>query len=93
MAKRMGRPPKDPEKKKRGFLQVRVDDAEKQTFQAAADLAGLDVSAWVRERLRTVAPTGTGCSELARPVCRPTKGVTNTVGSAPNCFPPPRPVG
>ena len=55
MAKRMGRPPKDPEKKKRGFLQVRVDDAEKQTFQAAADLAGLDVSAWVRERLRAVA--------------------------------------
>ena len=55
MTKRMGRPPKDPAKAKRGFLQVRVGDAEKQTFQAAADLAGLDVSAWVRERLRTVA--------------------------------------
>jgi predicted HicB family RNase H-like nuclease len=55
MGKRMGRPPKDPARKKAGFLQVRVDDGEKQTFQAAADLAGLDVSAWVRERLREVA--------------------------------------
>jgi hypothetical protein len=55
MTKRIGRPPKDPAKKKGEFLQVRVDDAEKQAFNAAADLAGIDLSAWVRERLRLIA--------------------------------------
>jgi len=55
MAKHKGRPPKDPADKKRGYLQVRVDDAEKQAFNAAARLAGLDLSGWVRERLRQVA--------------------------------------
>jgi predicted HicB family RNase H-like nuclease len=55
MAKRKGRPPKNAADKKRGYLQVRVDHAEKQAFHAAARLAGLDLSAWVRERLRQVA--------------------------------------
>jgi hypothetical protein len=52
MAKRKGRPPKGFGKTKAVFLQVRVDESEKETFHAAAELAGLDLSAWVRERLR-----------------------------------------
>jgi hypothetical protein len=36
-------------------LQVRVTDPEKAAFDTAADLAGLDMSAWVRERLRLAA--------------------------------------
>jgi hypothetical protein len=36
-------------------LQIRLTDAEKQGFQAAANLAGIPVSSWVRERLRLAA--------------------------------------
>jgi hypothetical protein len=34
------------------LLQVRLRELEKETFEAAAELAGIDVSSWVRERLR-----------------------------------------
>lgn len=34
------------------ILQIRLTEAEKQGFQTAADLAGIAMSAWVRERLR-----------------------------------------
>jgi hypothetical protein len=34
---------------------VRVDDAEKEAFSDAAELSGLALSAWVRERLRQTA--------------------------------------
>lgn len=37
------------------LLQVRLRDLEKETFEAAADLAGIDLSSWVRERLRLAA--------------------------------------
>ena len=37
------------------YLQVRVADVEKAAFVEAAGLAGLNMSAWVRERLRTAA--------------------------------------
>jgi hypothetical protein len=37
------------------YLEVRLDVQEKQAFKEAADLAGLAVSAWVRERLRQAA--------------------------------------
>jgi uncharacterized protein (DUF1778 family) len=37
------------------YLEVRLDAQEKQAFKDAADLAGLAVSAWVRERLRQAA--------------------------------------
>jgi predicted HicB family RNase H-like nuclease len=57
MAKKRGRPPKRVNQVKRRYLQVRVDSAEKASFDAAADLAGLALSAWVRERLRLVART------------------------------------
>jgi antitoxin component of RelBE/YafQ-DinJ toxin-antitoxin module len=40
---------------KAAVLQVRVQEAEKRSFHAAAELAGLDLSAWVRERLRLLA--------------------------------------
>jgi uncharacterized protein (DUF1778 family) len=55
MAKQRGRPRVDPNKTRAEYLEVRLDAAEKQAFREAAELAGLAVSAWVRERLRTVA--------------------------------------
>ena len=36
-------------------LQIRLNDAEKQGFRTAAELAGIPLSAWVRERLRLAA--------------------------------------
>ena len=36
-------------------LQIRLTDEEKQGFQEAADLAGIALSSWVRERLRLAA--------------------------------------
>jgi len=36
-------------------LQIRLTETEKHGFQAAADLAGIPLSSWVRERLRLAA--------------------------------------
>jgi len=36
-------------------LQIRLSEVEKQGFQAAANLAGIPLSSWVRERLRLAA--------------------------------------
>lgn len=36
-------------------LQIRLTDEEKQGFQEAANLAGIALSSWVRERLRLAA--------------------------------------
>lgn len=36
-------------------LQIRLTDAEKQGFQLAADLAGIQLASWARERLRLAA--------------------------------------
>lgn len=36
-------------------LQIRITEAEKQGFSAAAELAGIPLSSWVRERLRLAA--------------------------------------
>ena len=55
MAKKRGRPPVGPEKTKAEYLEVRLEVAEKQAFKEAADIAGLALSAWVRERLRRAA--------------------------------------
>ena len=52
---RRGRPPKSEHRRKAEYLDIRLEISEKQTFRDAADLAGLDLSAWVRERLRTTA--------------------------------------
>ena len=40
---------------KNELLQLRLKPSEKETFQMAADLAGVALSAWVRERLRNIA--------------------------------------
>jgi uncharacterized protein (DUF1778 family) len=40
---------------KHEIVQIRVSDEEKQGFQLAADLAGISLSSWVRERLRLAA--------------------------------------
>jgi uncharacterized protein (DUF1778 family) len=40
---------------KTDLLQLRLLPAEKEAFQKAADLAGVALSAWVRERLRSAA--------------------------------------
>jgi hypothetical protein len=50
-----GRPPKDASKKKNVHLDMRLEEVEKEAFRAAAELAGLDLSAWIRERLRSAA--------------------------------------
>lgn len=53
--KRLGRPPKGSDKIKSIRLDMRLNEAEKEGFRAAAELSGLDLSAWIRERLRQVA--------------------------------------
>lgn len=55
MAKKRGRPPVGSDKAKADYLEVRLEVAEKQAFKEAANLAGLALSAWVRERLRRAA--------------------------------------
>src|SRR5262249_13797853 len=40
---------------KTGWMKLRVVPAEKTTFEEAAELAGLSLSAWARERLRRAA--------------------------------------
>jgi len=40
---------------KEQVLQIRLTEAEKRGFSAAADLAGIPLSSWVRERLRLAA--------------------------------------
>jgi predicted HicB family RNase H-like nuclease len=46
---------KAPDKVKSGILQIRVTGPEKQAFQEAAELAGIGLSTWARERLRLTA--------------------------------------
>ena len=42
------RPKKGPAEKKEAPLKVRLTDEQRKLLQAAADLAGLDVSSWIR---------------------------------------------
>lgn len=42
---------------KQNLVKLRVQDVEKESFQRAADLAGVSLSAWARERLRKIART------------------------------------
>jgi hypothetical protein len=53
--KRRGRPPKSSDKAKAVRLDIRLSEAEKEAFALAAELAGIDLSAWIRERLRIIA--------------------------------------
>ena len=52
---RRGRPPKDSESLHSEPLLVRLEPTEKEAFRDAAQLAGIPLSIWVRERLRQVA--------------------------------------
>jgi len=53
MAKKKTGRPKIPINQRKGlFLQVRVDEAEREAFGKAAAVNGLDTSSWVRLRLR-----------------------------------------
>jgi uncharacterized protein (DUF1778 family) len=55
MATKRGRPRKPRGQTKAEILIVRLAPDEKATFNVAADLAGQDLSVWVRDRLRQVA--------------------------------------
>jgi hypothetical protein len=55
MANKRGRPPVDPKNAKAIHLDIRLGVDEKQAFKQAANLAGLALSAWIRERLRRAA--------------------------------------
>lgn len=48
-----GRPKKSPRDAKSLPVQIRVNEAEKAAFNDAAELAGLSLSSWIRERLRS----------------------------------------
>lgn len=48
-----GRPKKRSRDLKIEYLDVRLQATEKQAFREAADLAGLPLATWVRDRLRT----------------------------------------
>jgi uncharacterized protein (DUF1778 family) len=37
------------------FMKIRLEPAEKRAFHEAADIAGVALSAWMRERLRRAA--------------------------------------
>lgn len=50
MKKSVGRPKKT--RKLDEYLDIRVESAEKQAFKDAADVAGIPLSTWIRERLR-----------------------------------------
>ena len=47
-----GRPKKSSHTIQSAFLDMRLTESEKQAFKEAAELSGLSLTAWVRERLR-----------------------------------------
>ncbi len=47
----MARPKKEPGTARDKLMQVRVKPQEYDTFKEAADVSGLDLSAWVRQQL------------------------------------------
>lgn len=53
-AKRRGRPKKSSDDLQNEYLDVRLMTAEKEAFKKAAELAGMPMSMWVRDRLRAV---------------------------------------
>jgi uncharacterized protein (DUF1778 family) len=59
---------------KRDALLLRLEAGEKEAFKAAADLAGIGVSAWMRERLRRVARQELEEANLPIPFLRPRAG-------------------
>lgn len=54
------------EKRLEAALEIRLASAEKQAFRDAAEVAGIPLSAWARERLRRAAVRE--LEEAARPI-------------------------
>lgn len=50
-----GRPTKSPEERKGSHVNVRVDQADREEFESAAELAELSLSNWIRARLKSAA--------------------------------------
>ena len=50
-----GRPSKSSDRRKVGRIEIRVTPPEQAAFREAAELAGIGLSTWVRERLRLAA--------------------------------------
>jgi len=61
-------------KRREELLQVRVTEPEKLAFGEAADLSGLGVSAWVRERLRAAAARELEAADRAIPFLKVREG-------------------
>lgn len=61
-----GRPPKEADRLRNKPMLINLEKTEKEAFKDAADLAGVSLSAWVRERLRQIASRELG--KAARPV-------------------------
>jgi hypothetical protein len=53
--KRRGRPVLGSDQRKSETFVLRMDSAEKAAFTEAADLSGIPLAAWMRERLRVAA--------------------------------------
>ena len=68
--KKRGRPPKDADRLHSDNILVRVESTEKEAFQIAADLAGVSLSAWMRERLRQVATKELKGAAMSNPLLR-----------------------
>lgn len=52
---KIGRPKKSPEERQTDTMIMRVRPSERLAFQMCADLAGISLSSWFRERLRLAA--------------------------------------
>jgi hypothetical protein len=61
-----GRPPKGSGPTKSKGILLRLDEKEKEAFKEAADIAGLSLAGWIRERLRRAAVRE--LEEAARPI-------------------------
>jgi predicted HicB family RNase H-like nuclease len=55
-----GRPPKPPDERMVERVEVRADQGEKQRLELAAERAGMKLSDWIRDRLKTAADAELG---------------------------------
>ena len=61
----------DPQEAKSAVVLIRLEPAEKEGFRAAAEVAGIDLSSWVRERLRRAARQELEEARIPIPFIRP----------------------
>lgn len=55
MAKKTGRPTRDPQGVASKLFQIRLTDPERAAYEQAANRAGVPVSAWMRDRMNRAA--------------------------------------